>query len=332
MHCVRSITRDLYWIGGNDRRLALFESAYPVPRGVSYNAYVLLDEKTVLFDTVDRSITDQFFENLDHVLDGRALDYVVVHHMEPDHAATLRDLLARRPDVTVVGNQKTLAMFAQFFGQAPVNTLVVKEGETLSLGRHTLTFCMAPMVHWPEVMVSYDSTDKVLFSADAFGSFGALDGALFADQVDFDRDWLDEARRYYVNIVGKYGPQVTTALKKLESLPNEDGTVPDLNVKYLYDQAASFLLVKRGEPEGCILLEKQDADYILSYFCILSKAAPAEMMGLFRASYQVLKKYCDPEDKIYINALTETTQKMVLQMTDQKAKTVGQAAARYYIY
>ncbi len=121
-------------------------------------------------------------------------------------------------------------------------------------------------------------------------------------------------------------------LKKLESLPNEDGTVPDLNVKYLYDQAASFLLVKRGEPEGCILLEKQDADYILSYFCILSKAAPAEMMGLFRASYQVLKKYCDPEDKIYINALTETTQKMVLQMTDQKAKTVGQAAARYYIY
>ena len=217
MHCVRSITRDLYWIGGNDRRLALFESAYPVPRGVSYNAYVLLDEKTVLFDTVDRSITDQFFENLDHVLDGRTLDYVVVHHMEPDHAATLRDLLARRPDVTVVGNQKTLAMFAQFFGQAPVNTLVVKEGETLSLGRHTLTFCMAPMVHWPEVMVSYDSTDKVLFSADAFGSFGALDGALFADQVDFDRDWLDEARRYYVNIVGKYGPQVTTALKKLES-------------------------------------------------------------------------------------------------------------------
>ena len=191
MHCVRSITRDLYWIGGNDRRLALFESAYPVPRGVSYNAYVLLDEKTVLFDTVDRSITDQFFENLDHVLDGRALDYVVVHHMEPDHAATLRDLLARRPDVTVVGNQKTLAMFAQFFGQVPVNTLVVKEGETLSLGRHTLTFCMAPMVHWPEVMVSYDSTDKVLFSADAFGSFGALDGALFADQVDFDRDWLD---------------------------------------------------------------------------------------------------------------------------------------------
>lgn len=121
-------------------------------------------------------------------------------------------------------------------------------------------------------------------------------------------------------------------LKKLESLPNEDGTVPDLNVKYLYDQAASFLLVKRGEPEGCILLEKQEEDYILSYFCILSKAAPAEMMGLFRASYQVLKKYCDPEDKIYINALTETTQKMVLQMTDQKAKTVGQAAARYYIY
>lgn len=209
MHCVRSITRDLYWIGGNDRRLALFESAYPVPRGVSYNAYVLLDEKTVLFDTVDRSITDQFFENLDHVLDGRALDYVVVHHMEPDHAATLRDLLARRPDVTVVGNQKTLAMFAQFFGQAPVNTLVVKEGETLSLGRHTLTFCMAPMVHWPEVMVSYESCEKILFSADGFGTFGALSAG---------QSWEKEAARYYFNIVGKYGAQVQALLKKAAGL------------------------------------------------------------------------------------------------------------------
>jgi len=254
MHCVRKITQDISWIGGNDRRLALFESAYPVPKGVSYNSYLLLDEKTVLLDTVDRSITDQFFENLDYVLNGRALDYVVVHHMEPDHAATLRDLLARRPNVTVVGNQKTLTMFAQFFGETPANTLVVKEGDTLPLGRHTLTFCMAPMVHWPEVMVSYDSADKVLFSADAFGSFGALDGALFADQVDYDRDWLDEARRYYVNIVGKYGPQVTAALKKLEALDIQvicplHGLVWRKNLDYILEKHrlwASYTPEKRG--------------------------------------------------------------------------------------
>ena len=215
MHHAISIREDLFWVGGNDRRLALFENVFPIPRGVSYNAYVLLDEKTVLFDTVDKSVSGVFFESLAHVLAGRKLDYLIVNHMEPDHAATMEELVLRYPEVTIVTNAKAVAMIKQFFlFDVDARCKVVAEGDTLTTGRHTLAFLMAPMVHWPEVMVTYDATTRTLFSADAFGTFGALSGNLFADEVDFERDWLDDARRYYVNIVGKYGTQVQALLKK----------------------------------------------------------------------------------------------------------------------
>ena len=218
MYCIRKVTDDLLWIGGNDRQSPVFEAAHPVPRGMSYNSYLLLDEKTVLFDTVDRSVQSQFFENLDHALGGRKLDYIVVHHMEPDHAATLGDLMLRHPEARIVCNGKAVNMIRQFHCTDPSGAMLVGEGDTLCTGRHNFTFVNAPMVHWPEVVVSYDSTDKILFSADAFGTFGALNGALFADEVDFARDWMDEARRYYTNIVGKYGPQVQALLKKAAGL------------------------------------------------------------------------------------------------------------------
>ena len=215
MYCVQPIREDLYYVGASDRRLTLFENVYPIPRGVSYNAYVLLDEKTVLLDTVDWSVGERFLENLEQALGERPLDYVVINHMEPDHCATLTAVLNRWPAAQVVGNAKTLTMVGQFFDlEVSGRGVTVKEGDTLETGRHTLTFLMAPMVHWPEVMVTYDTVDKTLFSADAFGTFGALSGNLFADEVDFPRDWLDDARRYYTNIVGKYGPQVQSLLKK----------------------------------------------------------------------------------------------------------------------
>lgn len=219
MYCTQKITDDLYWLGASDRRLAMFENAFPIPRGISYNAYLVTDEKTVLLDTVDRAVGDQFFENLEHALCGRALDYVIVNHMEPDHCATLGELLRRWPGVQVVGNAKTMTMIGQFFSvKLDGRAITVKEGDTLCAGRHTFTFFMAPMVHWPETMVTYDAADKALFSADAFGTFGALSGNLFADEMNFERDWLDDARRYYANIVGKYGVQVQNLLKKAEKL------------------------------------------------------------------------------------------------------------------
>ena len=219
MYCVRKVTEDLTWVGGNDRRLALFEGVYDVPKGVSYNSYLLMDEKTVLFDTVDHSVDRVFFENIDHVLAGRKLDALVVQHMEPDHAATIQEVVRRYPGVRILCNQKTANMMAQYFTfDVPATVQIVKEGDVFETGHHSYTFVMAPMVHWPEVMVTYDLTEKILFSADAFGTFGAIDGALFADEVDFDRDYLDEARRYYTNIVGKYGPQVQAALNKLSGV------------------------------------------------------------------------------------------------------------------
>ena len=219
MYNVRKVTEDIVWVGASDRRLALFENIFPIPRGVSYNSYVLLDEKTVLLDTVDASVAGQFFENLEHVLDGRKLDYLIVNHMEPDHCAMIGDLVRRYPEVQVVGNTKTFGMIKQFFGtDFAERAVAVKEGDTLATGAHTLHFVMAPMVHWPEVMVTYDEKDKVLFAADGFGTFGALNGNIFADEVDFDRDWLDDARRYYTNIVGKYGASVQALLKKASGL------------------------------------------------------------------------------------------------------------------
>ena len=222
MYCTKKLTDDLVWVGGNDRRLAMFEGVYSVPTGVSYNSYLLTDDSTVLFDTVDKAVGKVFFENLAHALGGRKLDYVIIQHMEPDHSATLSELVLRYPEVTVVCNEKTRAMMEQFFSlDRSVKLHLVQERDTLSTGRHTLQFLMAPMVHWPEVMVTYDLTDHILFSADAFGTFGALNGAIFADEVDFMRDYLDEARRYYCNIVGKYGTQVQALLQKVSALEIE---------------------------------------------------------------------------------------------------------------
>lgn len=222
MYCTKRLTDDLVWVGGNDRRLAMFEGVYSVPTGVSYNSYLLTDDSTVLFDTVDKAVGKVFFENLAHALGGRKLDYVIIQHMEPDHSATLSELVLRYPGVTVVCNEKTRAMMEQFFTlDRSVKFHLVQEGDTLPTGRHTLQFLMAPMVHWPEVMVTYDLTDHILFSADAFGTFGALNGAIFADEVDFMRDYLDEARRYYCNIVGKYGTQVQALLQKASALEIE---------------------------------------------------------------------------------------------------------------
>lgn len=216
MYCIKSVTKDITWVGANDRRLAMFEGVYSVPDGVSYNSYLLMDDKTVLFDTVDKAVCKVFFENVAHVLGDRKLDYVVVQHMEPDHSATLVELLLRYPDVTIVCNDKIEAMIKQFFDlDLDDKTYLVKEGDELKTGHHVLQFLMAPMVHWPEVMVTYDSVDKILFSADAFGLFGALNGAIFADEVNFERDYLDEMRRYYCNIIGKYGNQVQALLKKM---------------------------------------------------------------------------------------------------------------------
>jgi len=217
MYCTKKITNDLTWVGANDRRLAMFEGVYSVPGGVSYNSYLLMDEKTVLFDTVEKAVQRRFLENVASALGDRQLDFLVIQHMEPDHSAAIEDILVRYPNVKLVCNAKTLTFINQFTG-LNIDAHIVKENDTLNTGRHTFHFVMAPMVHWPEVMVTYDSTDKILFSADAFGTFGALNGALFADEVDFNKDYMDEARRYYSNIVGKYGNQVQALLKKAGAL------------------------------------------------------------------------------------------------------------------
>lgn len=219
MHCYRKITDNLFWVGGSDRRIEYFENIFPLSRGVSYNSYLLLDEKTVLFDAADHAVGRQFLENVRAVLDGRSLDYLIINHMEPDHCAMIEDLVLRYPEMKLIGNAKTFPMISQFFDlDIKDRCITVKEGETFCSGAHTLHFVMAPMVHWPEAMMTYDETAKILFSADAFGTFNALNGTIFNDEVDFDRDWLDEARRYYTNIVGKYGMQVQNVLKKASGL------------------------------------------------------------------------------------------------------------------
>ncbi len=219
MYCVRNVTEDLYWVGANDHRLALFENIHPIPRGVSYNAYLLLDEKSVLFDTVDWSACRQLLENMDYLLEGKHLDYLVINHMEPDHGASIEEILLRYPKVKIVSTEKAFMLMRQFgFGVDSHELIEVHEGDTMSFGKHTVTFVYAPMVHWPEAMVTFDVTNGVLFAADAFGSFGALDGKLFNDEVNFDRDWIDDARRYFTNIVGKYGPHVQALLKKAATI------------------------------------------------------------------------------------------------------------------
>ena len=255
MNNIRKLTDSLFWVGVNDRRIALFENVYPVPTGMSYNSYVLLDEKTALFDTVDASFTHDFLENVTAALKGRTLDYLIVNHMEPDHGANVAKLAALYPEMQVVGNAKTFQYMEQFFGAdaiAPERRVVVKDGESLSLGAHTLTFVFAPMVHWPEVMVSYESSEKVLFSADGFGRFGAV------AKFDENADWASEARRYYLNIVGKYGPQVQALLKKAAALdikticPLHGPVLTGDLSKYLnyYDLWSSY---KAEEPEKILV-------------------------------------------------------------------------------
>ncbi len=205
-----NITEDIFYVGVNDHEIDLFEGQYVVPNGMAYNSYVITDEKIAVLDTVDADFSDEWLNNIRNVLNGRTPDYLIVQHMEPDHSANIMNFINAYPDTVVVGNAKTFTMIANFFENTDsINKLVVKENDTLSLGRHQLSFVFAPMVHWPEVMFTYDSTEKVLFSADAFGKFGAL---------DIDEDWACEARRYYFGIVGKYGTQVQTVLKKASAI------------------------------------------------------------------------------------------------------------------
>lgn len=214
MKSIKKIEEDIYYLGGADRRIQLFENVYPVPEGVTYNSYLVKDDKTALLDTVDCAIADEFFENLASALEGRQLDYVIVNHMEPDHAATLGRLLAAYPQAVLVTTQKALVIVEEFFGAISNQVMLVKEGDRLSLGKRTFRFILAPMVHWPEVMMTYEEYGQILFSADAFGSFGASDACLFAKDEDFS-----EYRRYYCNIVGKYGAPVSSVLKKASALP-----------------------------------------------------------------------------------------------------------------
>ena len=219
MQLSRKIAEDTYYVGSSDRRLELFENIYPIERGVSYNSYMVMDEKTVLLDTVDHSVSRQFMENVRYVLDGRNLDYLIVNHVEPDHLSSIDSIVREYPECKIVGNAKTLQFISQFYDfDVDSRAMSVKEGDVLNTGKHAFTFVFAPMVHWPEVMVTYDQETKILFSADAFGTFGALSGNLFADELDFEREWLDDARRYYLNIVGKYGVQVMNLLKKASSV------------------------------------------------------------------------------------------------------------------
>ncbi|MBQ7149180.1 MAG: FprA family A-type flavoprotein [Pseudobutyrivibrio sp.] len=238
------------YIGCNDKTIDLFESQYPVPNGVSYNSYVIMDDKIAVMDTADPRVTDEWLGNLEKELAGRTPDYLVVHHMEPDHSGSIKTFLEKYPDTTVVGNVKTFTMMGQFMDSVLFENRkhVVAEGDTLELGKHTLTFVMAPMVHWPEVMVSYESSEKVLFSADGFGKFGAL---------DVDEPWIDEARRYYLNIVGKYGASVQGLLKKASALDIQTicplhGPILTENLGYyidLYDTWSSY----KPEEEGVFI-------------------------------------------------------------------------------
>ena len=244
------ITDAIKYIGADDKDLDLFESQYVIPNGVSYNSYVILDEKVAVMDTIDQRRTDEWLANLERELDGRNVDYIVVSHLEPDHAASLQVLAEKYPEAKLIGNAKTFNMIPQFFSidNLADRSVTVKEGDTVSLGKHTLQFFMAPMVHWPEVMVAYEQSEKILFSADGFGKFGAL---------DVDEDWACEARRYYFNIVGKYGMQVQALLKKAAGLDIQmicplHGPILKENLGYyigLYDTWSKY----EPEDEGIVI-------------------------------------------------------------------------------
>lgn len=280
------IQDDLIYLGGNDRRLALFESAFPVPRGVSYNSYLLLDRKTVLFDTVDLSVAETFFEKLACALNGRALDYLIVSHVEPDHSASFKRLTEQYPSVKVVTSQKAAGMLKNFYGYE--GAALVKEGDVLETGKHRLRFVSAPMVHWPEVMFTYDEASGTLFSADAFGTFGAVDGSVFADGHDFGKEYLSEARRYYFNIVGKYGVQVQNVLKKAAALDIKTicplhGPVWRKDIRWYlekYDIWSSY----RAEEKGVVI-------FYASIYGHTHEAAQILASGLAQAGVQKVSVY-----------------------------------------
>lgn len=252
MQNTRKVTDDIVWVGCNDRRLTLFENLFPIPRGVSYNSYLVMDEKVTLLDTVDVCALQQFMENIDYVLDGKEIDYLIVQHMEPDHGAGIQEMMRRFPNMKIVANAKTVQMIGQFFDLPQEDRVVlVKEGDTLTTGTHTFRFVMAPMVHWPEVMVTYEESEKVLFSADAFGTFGALNGNIFSDELEFDKEWLADARRYYANIVGKYGMQTQALLTKAAGLDIQlicslHGPIWRENLSYIIDKYDKW---SKYEPE-----------------------------------------------------------------------------------
>lgn len=259
MHTVQKVTDSIHYIGCNDRRLERFENIFPLPTGVSYNSYLIEDEKTAVLDTVDSGVTAQFLENVKHVLQGRDLDYLIIDHMEPDHCGNIVELARLYPNVKLVANKKALRFLEQFYPQADLkaNYYPVKEGDTLSLGKHELTFIFAPMVHWPEVMFTYEKTEKVLFSADAFGTFGALNGNLFADEMDYETLYGEECRRYYTNIVGKYGPQVAKAIAKVskfdvEIIASLHGPVWRKNLSYILDKYTKWSSYE-PEKQGVVL-------------------------------------------------------------------------------
>ncbi len=218
MHNTQEVSKGLHWVGGNERRLQRFENLFPLRFGVSYNSYLIIDSKTCLLDTVDSSISQLFLDNINHVLNGKDLDYMVVNHMEPDHCGNIENVIKRYPNVKFIGNAKTFQFFEQFYTfDARNNYMLIKDGEELDLGSRKLRFYTAPMVHWPEVMMTLDFTNHILFSSDAFGTFGAHNGTYFADEMDYLRDNLDEARRYYSNIIGKFGVPVQSIMKKLSN-------------------------------------------------------------------------------------------------------------------
>ncbi len=273
------VTKDIKYVGVDDVDLDLFEGQYAVPHGVSYNSYVCLDEKIAVFDTVDSRKTQEWLKNLESVLRGAQPEYLIVSHVEPDHSASIPAFLKKYPSTTVVGNEKTFLMIKRFYGDIAAEKLTVKEGDELALGKHVITFVLAPMVHWPEVMMSYDKTDKVLFSADAFGKFGAL---------SHKEQWLDEARRYYINIVGKYGIPVQSVLKKASALKIETicplhGPVLKENLEYYiekYDIWSSY------KPE--------ESGVLIAYASVYGNTAKAaKMLAQELKTLGVSAKICD---------------------------------------
>lgn len=262
MYCVREVTKDLYWVGANDHRLHLFENIHPIPQGVSYNAYLLKDNGcNVLFDTVDWSAFRQMEENIKYLLEGETLDYLLINHLEPDHAASIEEILRIYPKVKIISTEKGFMMMRQFgFSCDDHEEITVGEGDTFTFKDHTVAFVMAPMVHWPEAMVTLDVTNGCLFSADGFGSFIALDGKLFADEVNFDRDWLDECRRYLTNIVGKYGAQTqallgkaATVLDKIKIICPLHGPVWRKDLLYIIDKYDKWSKYE-AEEDGVVLI------------------------------------------------------------------------------